>query len=124
VLATLSFWEGDNLFPELLRGDIKMMRRNIELEMRLIDELIDLNRVTKGKISLRLEIVDVHTLISSVLKMYASEIDPRGLRVTTELAAEERYVNGDLDRLQQVFWNIIKNGFLYSKGGLHPYPDF
>lgn len=95
-----------------------MMRRNIELEMRLIDELIDLNRVTKGKISLRLETVDVHTLISSVLKMYASEIAPRGLRVTTDLAAEERYVNCDLDRLQQVFWNILKNAAVFtSKGG-------
>jgi PAS domain S-box-containing protein len=118
VLATLSFWEGDNSFPELLRGDIKMMRRNIELEMRLIDELIDLNRVTKGKISLRLETLDVHALISSVSKMYATEIAPRGLHVTTDLAAEERYVNCDLDRLQQVFWNIIKNAAVFTpKGG-------
>jgi CheY-like chemotaxis protein len=98
-----------------------MMRRNIKLEMRLIDELIDLNRVTKGKISLRLEIIDVHTLISSVLKMYASEIAPRGLCVTTDLAAEERYVNCDLDRLQQVFWNIIKNAAFFTPkgGGIH-----
>jgi PAS domain S-box-containing protein len=118
VLATLSFWEGDNLFPELLRGDVKMMRRNIQLEMRLIDELIDLNRVTKGKISLRLETVDVHASISSVLRMYGSEIAPRGLRVTTDLAAEEHYANCDLDRLQQVFWNIIKNAAVFTpKGG-------
>jgi PAS domain S-box-containing protein len=114
VLATLSFWEGDNSFPEMLRGDIKMMRRNIELEMRLIDELIDLNRVTKGKISLRLETVDVNTLISSVLKMYASEIALRGLYITTDLAAEERYIECDVDRLQQVFWNIIKNAAAFT----------
>jgi PAS domain S-box-containing protein len=118
VLATLSFWEGDSSFPEFLRGDIKMMRRNIELEMRLIDELIDLNRVTKGKISLKLETVDVHSLISSVLKMYAGEIAPRGLSIETDLAAEERYVNCDLDRLQQVFWNVIKNAVFFTpKGG-------
>jgi CheY-like chemotaxis protein len=94
------------------------MRRNIKLEMRLVDELIDLNRVTKGKISLRLETVDVHTLISSVLKMYASEITARSLYITTDLVAEDCYVNCDSDRLQQVFWNIIKNAaFFTPKGG-------
>jgi PAS domain S-box-containing protein len=125
VLARLSFWEAAKSFPELLRGDIKMMRRNIELEMRLVDELIDLNRVTKGKISLRLETVDVHTLVSSVLKMYASEITSRSLYITTDLVAEDCYVNCDLDRLQQVFWNIIKNAaFFTPKGRQHSYPDF
>jgi PAS domain S-box-containing protein len=118
VLATLSFWEADKSFPESLRGDIKMMRRNIKLEMRLVDELIDLNRVTKGKISLKLETVDVHTLISSVLKMYGSEITSRCLDITTDLVAEDCYVNCDSDRLQQVFWNIIKNAaFFTPKGG-------
>lgn len=95
VLTTLSFWEGEDSFPESLRGDVKMMRRNIELETRLIDELIDLNRITKGRISLRLELVDVHGLISSVLKIYASEIYSRGLSLATDLTAENPYVNCD-----------------------------
>ena len=120
VLATLSLWEGDSTFPQSRRGDIQMMRRNIELETRLIDELIDLNRIIKGKVTLRLELADVHEVISSVLQMYSSEIYSRGLTVTTDLAAEHHHVNGDVDRLQQVFWNILKNAAAHTpQGGIN-----
>lgn len=119
VMATLSLWESDISLSESMRGDVQMMRRNIEMETRLIDELIDLNRILKGKVSLKLEVADVHELISSVLRMYSSEIYSRGVTVATHFAAQRHYVNCDLDRLQQVFWNILRNAAVNSPNGGH-----
>jgi PAS domain S-box-containing protein len=117
VLATLSLWEGRDEFPEQLRGDVQMMRRNIELETRLIDELIDVNRIMRGTVSLKPERTDAHELISSVLKMYSSEIYSHGLSVITDLAAQQHSVNVDRDRVQQAFWNILKNAAAHTPSG-------
>jgi hypothetical protein len=117
VLATLSLWEGRDELPEQLRGDVQMMRRNIELETRLIDELIDVNRIMRGTVSLKPERTDAHELISSVLKMYSSEIYSHGLSVITDLAAQQHYVNVDRDRVQQAFWNILKNAAAHTPSG-------
>lgn len=63
VLATLTSWEASDELPGSFLADIQMLRRNVELEARLIDDLLDLNRIVKGKLSLNLELVDAHELV-------------------------------------------------------------
>jgi PAS domain S-box-containing protein len=117
VLATLSLWEGHDELPEQMRSDVQMMRRNVELETRLIDELLDVSRIMRGTVSLKPERTDAHELISSVLKMYSSEIYSHGLAMITDLAAQQHYVNVDRGRVQQVFWNILKNAATHTSSG-------
>ncbi len=119
VLTTLTAWETDGELPEALQPTVQLLRRNVELEARLIDDLLDLTRIVKGKLQLNLEVVDVHQLHGQVTEMYHSEIRARRLKVSMELAAGEHHVNADSARLQQVMWNIIKNATKFTpEGGL------
>jgi PAS domain S-box-containing protein len=119
VLTTLNMWESRGELPAALLPDVQVMRRNVELEARLIDDLLDLTRIVKGKLPLNLETADLHGLIESVTGMYQSEIHAKRLRLSLKLQAERHYVCGDPARLQQVFWNILKNATKFtSEGGL------
>jgi PAS domain S-box-containing protein len=115
VLAILTSWEASDAVPGHLQADIQMIRRNIELEARLIDDLLDLNRIVKGKLSLNLELVDAHELIESVVTMLRSEINAKQLNVDLALNAARHYVKGDSARLQQVFSNILNNAVKFTE---------
>jgi len=114
VLAILTNWEVSDRFPGSLLADVQMLRRNVEMEARLIDDLLDLNRIVAGKMSLNLELVDVHELVRSVLTIFDSRINERQLKVFAGLNAARHYVKGDPARLQQVFSNVLSNAIKFT----------
>jgi PAS domain S-box-containing protein len=114
VVATLATWEaGGRLSPEM-HDDVKLMRRNVELEARLIDDLLDLTRIVKGKLPLHFETADVHALITAVTRIYQSEIHAKQLKLELQLDAQQHFARVDPARLQQVFWNILKNATKFT----------
>ena len=117
VLNTVQALEGNTELSTELRAAIEMIRRNVELEARLIDDLLDLTRVSKGKVQLRLEIVDAHALVATALEICGDEIRAKNLAVTTELLAEEHHLRADAARLHQVFWNLLKNAVKFTPPG-------
>ncbi len=117
VVATLTAWETDSKLPPDLLEDVQMMRRNVDLEARLIDDLLDLTRIVRGKLSLNPEVADVHQLIGSVASMYQSEIHTKRLKLSMELQAERFHVYADPARLQQVFLNLLKNATKFTPEG-------
>jgi PAS domain S-box-containing protein len=117
VLATLSAWENAADFPPSLRDDMQMVRRNIDLEARLIDDLLDLTGIVRGKFTLNLEPLDVHELMRTVVRMYRGELEAGRFTVTQRLAATNCIVRGDPGRLQQVFWNVLKNAVKFTPQG-------
>ena len=94
-----------------------MIRRNVELEARLIDDLLDLTRISKGKVQLSLEIVDAHGLLRNALEICQSEIDQKQLALELDLAADRVRLEADPARLQQIFWNLIKNAVKFTPQG-------
>jgi len=95
-----------------------MIRRNIDLETRLIDDLLDLNRVTSGKMHLQVQRTHVHGSIKQAMENCASEMLAKKLNVQLALQAENDVVNADPARLQQVFWNLLRNAAKFTpKGG-------
>lgn len=114
VLATLSSWEARRSFPKELTEDLAMVRRNVDLEARLIDDLLDLTRIAKGKIALNFEVLDVQRVLDSVLDMYQSDINGKRITLSVLPQATMRHVRGDSGRLQQVFWNIVKNAVKFT----------
>jgi PAS domain S-box-containing protein len=119
VLATLAVWEASSILPETFLADVQMLRRNVDLEARLIDDLLDLTRIVRGKLSLNAEVVDAHELIRAVTGMYQSEIHVKKLRISMNLNAKQHHVYADPARLQQVFWNILKNATKFTNQGGH-----
>lgn len=117
VLMTISARETDTALAPELREELSMVRRNLELEARLIDDLLDLNRISRGKIALRLQPTDLHNCLRNVLAICREEIAMRGLSLEVVMDASEHNVNGDGGRLQQVFWNLLKNATKFTADG-------
>ncbi|CAG4892105.1 hybrid sensor histidine kinase/response regulator [Paraburkholderia saeva] len=107
--------------PESARAGLRMILRNVELEARLIDDLLDLTRVANGKLRLSLETVDVHEVIDGVLELFRSEIQVKQQDVHVEKAAQHHYVLADRARLQQMLWNLIRNAAKFTPDGGHIY---
>lgn len=116
VLALVSAGE-QPVTEEERRQHIQIIRRNIELEARLIDDLLDLTRVTRGKVRLDLRPLDLRTALQHVVEMCRAELEAKRLDLQVSYAGEELPVFADAARLQQVFWNVIRNGIKYSPAG-------
>jgi len=114
VLATVELLSEDKDFPESLLPFVDVVRRNIEIEARLIDDLLDMTRITKGKLHLQETDVDLHALIPDVIEICRKELDRHGLHLVSRLRATHPYVRGDRDRLSQVFWNLLHNATKFT----------
>ena len=108
--------ESPDLTPEV-RADLRMIQRNVELEAKLIDDLLDLTRITRGKLALHCEVTDVHLLLDHVVKICADEAAGKRLHIDLTPEALEHFVWADEARLQQVFWNLLKNAVKFTPPG-------
>lgn len=117
VLATLSSWERNANLPPQIATDLAMMRRNVDLEARLIDDLLDVTRIARGKLALSPEVCDLHELIRSVVNLHAAEIEGKGLTATVQAQAQRHFVMVDPARMQQVFWNLLTNAVKFTPVG-------
>jgi PAS domain S-box-containing protein len=101
------------LDPEIEEG-LRMICRNVELEARLIDDLLDLTRIARGKLQLQLQIADAHDLLNHAIEIVRADLDCRHLQLSVALEAAAHHVKVDPPRLQQVFWNILRNACKFS----------
>jgi signal transduction histidine kinase len=118
VLMTVSAMQTDPTLPPRLREDVDLVRRNVELESKLIDDLLDLTRIARGKLELNPEAVDLHGVLEHALETCCEEDARRKhLTIISELTASRRFVWGDSARLSQVFWNLLKNAVKFTPDG-------
>jgi PAS domain S-box-containing protein len=117
VLVTLTSWEQGDTLPPALKEDVQTLRRCVELEARLIDDLLDLTRIARGKLVLHFEEADVHALIQAVAGMYRSDMDAKAIQLSLRLNAARHFASADPGRLQQVFWNLLKNATKFTPRG-------
>ena len=103
----------ENNSPEVHHA-LEVIRRNVELEARLIDDLLDVTRISKGKLQLSFETVNVHEILQRAYEICREEILAKNLGLEFRLRAESVYLKGDPARLQQVFWNLIKNSVKFT----------
>lgn len=95
----------------------QVIRRNVALEARLIDDLLDLTRVSRGKLKLDLQSIDLHTALSSVVEICRSDLESKSIEITLKPAATAHFALADAARLQQVFWNLLKNAAKFTPLG-------
>ncbi len=117
VVITLAALENDGTLPEGVRQDVGMIRRNIDLETQLIDDLLDVTRIANGKLRLSPRAVKVHELLEHVCTICAADARAKGISLACRLEAERDLVEADPGRLEQVFWNLVKNAIKFTPGG-------
>ncbi len=116
IIHALSLLEEDACPPHL-RETIETIRRNVRLEARLIDDLLDIARVRNGKMHLDLQTTDLHQILREAMEICRSEITKRKIELTEKLEATATTVQGDAARLQQVFWNLLTNATKFTPEG-------
>jgi signal transduction histidine kinase/ActR/RegA family two-component response regulator len=130
VIAMVEELEASAPDSGLSRQALEVIRRNVELEARLIDDLLDVTRIAKGKLQLSFEAVCVPEILQRAYEICREDIVSKNLNVEFQLRAKRVHVQGDPARLQQVFWNLIKNGVKFTPENgrltietLNPAPD-
>jgi signal transduction histidine kinase/CheY-like chemotaxis protein len=114
VLAALDALKSEPQPAKDVDATLAMMRRNIELESQLIDDLLDLTRITKDKLHLEFEPVDAHQAVHNVIDMCASEAHGKKLQVRLDLHATDFRVMADPAKFQQIIWNLFKNAIKFT----------
>jgi PAS domain S-box-containing protein len=118
VLAIASVLEEEARLPGYAREHLAMIRRNVELEARLIDDLLDLTRISRDMIELRPQPTDVRELLRDALRTCCQEdVDSGRVHVETDFAAASHQVRADAPRLSQIFWNLLNNAVKFTPDG-------
>jgi PAS domain S-box-containing protein len=120
ALAAASYL-ADNIgkLPPGWSEEVDTIRRNVQLEARLIDDLLDLTRATRGKIELRFDRIDAHVVVREAIEITQTGTAEKKLKVTTDFAAKEHHIWADPVRIQQVFWNLINNAVKFTPPNGH-----
>ena len=100
-----------------VKEGIQMVRRNVELEASLIDDLLDVARITGGKLQLHLQLSDAAALFRDALEMVQAESVRKQQEICVELSATNHRVIVDRGRVEQVFWNVLKNAQKFTPEG-------
>jgi PAS domain S-box-containing protein len=94
-----------------------MAERQVVHLARLIDDLMDVARISRGRIELSKGLVDVATIVNQAVETSRQQFDERGHQLTVSLPAEPVFLEADATRLEQILWNLLNNAAKYSKPG-------
>src|SRR3989440_4928874 len=120
VLAALDALQTEPPHAKEVDVALAMMRRNIELESQLIDDLLDLTRIIRDKMQLEFQPVDAHQAVRNVLEICSSEAQAKKLQVRLDFHATDFRVMADPAKFQQIIWNLFKNAIKFTgeNGGI------
>ena len=104
----------DTTVPAELHADFALIDRNARMQSRLIGDLLDLTRLTRGKLEIELRPLDLHLLLAEAVRTSSVDGQHEGPAPALHLQAHEPQVLGDRDRLLQVFWNILRNAAKFT----------
>lgn len=117
LVAASYLAEHEDLLPEF-REEVIAIWRNVQLEAHLIDDLLDVTRITRGKIEMHHEAVDVHRLVHTAVQIAQKDILEKQIELAIDLRATDHHIWADAVRIQQVFWNLLNNAVKFTpKGG-------
>lgn len=113
VLAVVEERCQDEALPEDLQRDFQMIRRNVMLETHLINDLLDLTRITQGKLEIHQELISLNRIVAEVVEMCSSTRRAHASIVVQPFPGDAT-VLGDRVRLAQVVWNLLQNAIKFT----------
>jgi len=118
VYGWATMLERGQLGAEQAQRALQIILRNVNAQVRLIDDLLDLSRVASGKLRLAVQPVDLQRVVEEALDGIRPAAAAKNIRLQPVLASPGGPVSGDPDRLQQVVWNLLSNAVKFTpKGG-------
>jgi hypothetical protein len=118
VYGWATMLERGTLDAEQSQRALQIILRNVNAQVRLVDDLLDLSRVGSGRLRLSVRPVDLRVVVEEVLEAIRPAAEAKVIRLQPVLASPGGPVGGDPDRLQQVVWNLLSNAVKFTpKGG-------
>ncbi|MGC2626145.1 MAG: MASE1 domain-containing protein, partial [Candidatus Udaeobacter sp.] len=117
VISALDSLETEASQTQDTKASLAMIRRNIELETQLIDDLLDFTRIARDKMQLRFAPIDAHQAVSNVVEICRAEARSKKLNVHLNLRAKTCHVTADTAKFQQIIWNLLKNAIKFTSEG-------
>lgn len=117
VLLAASMLQQDQRLAPDTRGMMEMISRNVTLEAQLIDDLLDMTRMERGKLNLDRCPVDLRAVVARAVEVCRADLEAGDLTLEVETASEPQVVEADASRLQQVFSNLLRNAIKFTPPG-------
>ena len=114
VIAALDALESETSPSDIAKASLSMIRRNVELESQLIDDLLDLTRIAKDKLQLRFGSIDANEIVANVVEICRAEAQDRRLNLRVNLRAGAHHILADSAKFQQIIWNLVKNAIKFT----------
>jgi signal transduction histidine kinase len=114
IVYAVALLEKDEDCPPHIREAVATIRRNVGVEARLIDDLLDLARVRSGKLTLRKEPVDAHEILRDAMAICLADTGRPKVRLLDQIEAENTQLEADPARLRQIFWNLVSNAVKFT----------
>ena len=117
ILGWTALLKRGGLRDEDARHGVAVVDRNARAQAKLIDDLLDMNRIVSGKLHLEMQTVDPAAVLADALASLAPEADAKGVRLVAAVPPGAHFVRGDPARLQQVAWNLLSNAIRFTPPG-------
>jgi PAS domain S-box-containing protein len=98
---------------------LEVIERNAALQTELVEDILDLSRITAGKLRLQVERLNVALLLREAVESLRPAADAKGIQVSVACDPEPAIARGDAARLQQIFWNVLSNAVKFTPDGGH-----
>jgi len=119
ILNWITLLRTGRVSAERLSQGYEAIERNTRLQVKLIEDLLDVSRIISGKMRLDVALVDLASVVTAALESISPAAKAKGLRIATHLDATLGPVSGDAARLQQVVWNLLSNAVKFTAKGGH-----
>ena len=107
--------EQDKLDPEVVHG-LDVIERNVKAQTKLIEDLLDVSRITTGKLRLNVSVISLAPVVEAAADAVRPAADAKGVALDVTVSCDDQ-VSGDPDRLQQVVWNLLSNAVKFTPAG-------
>jgi PAS domain S-box-containing protein len=117
ILSWSQLMERGGLSPEKMQLGIRTIKENVWSQNQLISDLLDISRITTGKLSLDKQTINVHEVVVAAIDTIRLMAEQRRVSIVEDLDGTALYISADPARLKQVLWNILSNAIKFTPAG-------
>ena len=117
ILSWSQLMERGGLSPEKMQLGIRTIKENVWSQNQLISDLLDISRITTGKLLLDKQTINTHEVIMAAIDTIRLTAEQRGVSIIDDLDGTDLYINADPTRLKQVLWNLLSNAVKFTPTG-------
>lgn len=117
ILGWTKLLQAGRLDPAKTKQALATIERNAKLQTELIQDLLDVSRILRGKLSLNVRPVDLVLVVEAAIETVRLAAEAKAIKIQTILDCDSGHVTGDSSRLQQVVWNLVSNAVKFTSPG-------